>query len=124
MLCSGLCNGEDSEDSEVAVETVEAVSPGGCEGGPQLRGPRPASCRLCSLGWALSGILEAVEAGGWTLATFQIIYILSPAQSALLQPHVTVGKVTTIDINAPMCSVEMLMSCVPMPFGQCVFKSE
>ena len=97
------------------------MSPGGCGAGPQLRGPWPASCRLCSLGWALSGILEA---RGWTLATFQIIYILSPAQSALLQPHVTVEKVTTIDINAPMCSVEMLMSCVPMPFGQCVFKSE
>ena len=84
------------------METVEAVSPGGCGAGPQLRGPRPASCSLCSLGWALCGILEAVEARGWTLATFQIIYILSPAQSALLQPHVTVGKVTTIDINAPM----------------------
>ena len=101
MVCSGLCNGEDSEDSEVAVE-VEAVSPGCCGDGPQLRGPRLACCRLCSLGWALSGTLEAVEARGWTLATFQIIYILGPAQSALLQPHVTVGKVATIDINALM----------------------
>ena len=106
MVCSGLCNGEDSEDSEVAVE-VEAVSPGCCGDGPQLRGPRLACCRLCSLGWALCGTLEAVEARGWTLATFQIIYILSPAQpspaqSALLQPHVTVGKVATIDSNALM----------------------